>query len=38
VSATSDFPWWIIVLVALIAVAIGLAGGYGIAAAGRKRP
>lgn len=38
VSTTSDFPWWILVLVALIAVAIGLAGGYGIAAAGRKRP
>lgn len=38
VSATSDFPWWIMILVALIAVAIGLAGGYGIAAAGRKRP
>lgn len=38
VSATSDFPWWILVLVALIAAAVGLAGGYGIAAAGRKRP
>ncbi|MFH5877752.1 hypothetical protein [Arthrobacter sp. NA-172] len=38
VSTTSDFPWWLLVLVALIAVAIGLAGGYGIAATGRKRP
>lgn len=37
VSATSDFPWWLLILVALIAVAIGLAGGYGIAAAGRRR-
>jgi hypothetical protein len=37
VSATSDFPWWLLVLVALIAVAIGLGGGYGMAVAGRKR-
>jgi hypothetical protein len=37
VSETSDFPWWLLVLVALIAVAVGLASGYGIAAAGRRR-
>ncbi|MBT2533901.1 hypothetical protein J7E83_17575 [Arthrobacter sp. ISL-48] len=37
VSATSDFPWWVLILVGVLAAGLGLGGGYGIAATGRKR-
>ncbi len=35
-SAPSDFPWWLLILVAVIAAGLGLGGGYGMAATGRK--
>lgn len=36
-SETSDFPWWLLILVAIIAAGLGLGGGYGIASNSRRR-
>lgn len=36
-SATSGFPWWVLIVVGVLAAGVGLGGGYGMAAAGRKR-
>ncbi|WP_285728236.1 hypothetical protein [Psychromicrobium xiongbiense] len=35
-SNTSEFLWWLLILVALIAIVAGLAGGYFLAAANRS--